>query len=92
MEGGDRRLHIENRYLRKLQRLFSELSVPVRLMDEDGTCLLPLEEKAFALPEIAVEITSGRTTYRFTGHYDGRHSLSSKLLAHMSSEKESQEE
>ena len=47
-------MHIENRYLRKLQRLFSELSVPVRLMDEDGTCLLPLEEKAFALPELAV--------------------------------------
>lgn len=47
---------------------------------------------AASLPEIAVEITSGRTTYRFTGHYDGRHSLSSKLLAHMSSEKESQEE
>jgi len=47
---------------------------------------------AASLPEIAVEITSGRTTYRFTGHYDGHRSLSSKLLAHMSSEKESQEE
>ena len=38
---------------------------------------------AASLPEIAVEITSGRTTYRFTGHYDGQHSLSSKLLARM---------
>ena len=47
---------------------------------------------AASLPEIAVEITSGRTTYRFTGHYDGHRSLSSKLLAHMSSEKESQKE
>ena len=32
------------------------------------------------------EITSGRTTYRFTGHYDRQRSLSSKLLARMSSE------
>ena len=47
---------------------------------------------AASLPEIAVEITSGRTTYRFTGHYDGQRSLSSKLLAHMSAEKETQEE
>ena len=39
-----------------------------------------------------MEITSGRTTYRFIGHHDGHRSLSSKLLAHMSSEKESQEE
>ena len=41
---------------------------------------------AASLPEITVEITSGRTTYRFTGHYDGARSLSSKLLARMSSE------
>ena len=41
---------------------------------------------AASLPEIAVEITSGRTTYRFTGHYDGQRSLSSKLLVRMSSE------
>ena len=47
---------------------------------------------AASLPEIAVEITSGRTTYRFTGTYDGQRSLSSKLLAHMSAEKEPQEE
>ena len=47
---------------------------------------------AASLPEIAVEITPCRTTYRFTGHYDGHRSLSSKLLAHMSSEKESREE
>ena len=47
---------------------------------------------ASSLPEIAVEITSGRTTYRFTGTYDGQRSLSSKLLAHMSAENELQEE
>lgn len=47
---------------------------------------------AASLPEIAVESTSGRTTYRFTGHYDGQRSHSSKLLAHMSAEKETQEE
>ena len=43
---------------------------------------------AASLPEITVEITSGHTTYRFTGHYDGQRSLSSKRLAHMSTEKE----
>ena len=41
---------------------------------------------AATLPEIAVEFTSGRTTYRFTGHYDGQRSLSSKRLARMTSE------
>ena len=41
---------------------------------------------AASLPEITVEITSGRTTYRFTGRYDGQRSISSKLLARMSSE------
>ena len=40
---------------------------------------------AASLPEITVEITSGRTTYRLPGHYDGQRSLSSKLLDRMSS-------
>ena len=35
---------------------------------------------AASLPENAVKITSGRTTYCFTGHYDGQRSLSSSGL------------
>lgn len=35
------------------------------------------------LPQITVEIKSGKTTYRFTGRYDGSRSLSAKLLDHM---------
>ena len=31
---------------------------------------------AAQLPQITVEIKSGRTTYRFTGRYDGDRSLS----------------
>ena len=38
---------------------------------------------AAQLPKITVEIKSGRTTYRFTGRYDGNRSLSAKLLDHM---------
>ncbi len=39
------------------------------------------------LPQIAVEIKSGKTTYRFTGRYDGSRSLSAKLLDHMARDK-----
>ena len=38
---------------------------------------------AAQLPQITVEIKSGRTTYRFTGRYDGDRSLSRKLLDQM---------
>ena len=38
---------------------------------------------AAQLPKITVEIKSGRTTYRFTGRYDGNRSLSRKLLDQM---------
>ncbi|MEE0109868.1 MAG: hypothetical protein UEP57_03130 [Oscillospiraceae bacterium] len=39
------------------------------------------------LPQITVEIKSGKTTYRFTGRYDGSRSLSAKLLDHMARDK-----
>ena len=41
---------------------------------------------AAPLPQITVEIKSGRTTYRFTGRYDGNRSLSGKLLDRMASD------
>ena len=41
---------------------------------------------AAQLPKITVEIKSGRTTYRFTGRYDGNRSLTGKLLDRMASD------
>lgn len=41
---------------------------------------------AAALPDITVTIQSGQTTYRFTGRYDGKRSLSGKLLDHMAND------
>ena len=41
---------------------------------------------AAQLPQITVEIKSGRTTYRFTGRYDGNRSLSGKKLDRMASD------
>lgn len=35
------------------------------------------------LLDVTVTITSGKTTYRFTGSYDGDHALTAKLLTHM---------
>ena len=43
---------------------------------------------AAELPEITVTIKSGRTTYRFTGSYDGARSLPAKLLGHMEKDPE----
>ena len=36
-----------------------------------------------ALPDITVTMKSSKTTYRFTGSYDGYHALTSKLFTHM---------
>ena len=41
---------------------------------------------AAQLPKITVEIKSGKTTYRFTGRYDGNRSLPGKLLDRMASD------
>ena len=38
------------------------------------------------LPDVTVTIASGKTTYRFTGSYDGDHALTSKLLTHMTND------
>ncbi|MCH5288002.1 MAG: hypothetical protein J1E43_11340 [Christensenellaceae bacterium] len=38
------------------------------------------------LPDVTVTITSGKTTYRFTGSYDGDHALTAKLLTHMTND------
>ena len=41
---------------------------------------------AAQLPKITVEIKSGRTTYRFTGRYEGNRSLPGKLFDRMASD------
>ena len=38
------------------------------------------------LPDVTVTITSGKTTHRFTGSYDGDHALTAKLLSHMTND------
>ena len=38
------------------------------------------------LPDVTVTITSGKTTYRFSGSYDGDHALTAKLLSHMTND------
>lgn len=45
---------------------------------------------ATELPKITVTIKSGQTTYRFSGRYDGKKSLSSKLLDRMTKETENE--
>ena len=37
-------MYIEKRYLRKIAKVFQELSLPLRLLDADGVCIVP-EEK-----------------------------------------------
>jgi len=43
---------------------------------------------AAELPSVAVEIKSGRSTYRFTGRYDGCRAVTAKLLGHMAADGE----
>lgn len=43
---------------------------------------------AAELPKITVTLRSGQTTYRFNGSYDGKRSLSGKLLDHMAKDSE----
>ncbi len=39
-------------------------------------------------PKITVTLRSGQTTYRFNGSYDGKRTLSGKLLDHMAKDSE----
>lgn len=45
---------------------------------------------ATELPKITVTVKSGQTTYRFSGRYDGKQSLSAKLLYRMTKETENE--
>ena len=56
-------------------------------ISEDGTITVH-NYLAAELPVVINTVKSGRTTYRFIGSYDGRHSLPEKLLDHMMKEDE----
>ncbi|MCH5263663.1 MAG: hypothetical protein J1F42_12175 [Lachnospiraceae bacterium] len=49
-------------------------------------CITVENPLAYELPAREVVIKSGRTTYRFTGSYDGKRSLPDKVLRLMEQE------
>lgn len=44
------------------------------------------------LPSMATTFKSGKTTYRFSGRYDGRHSVSAKVLRLMEKDGKNEDE
>ena len=56
-------------------------------IDDEGhiTAQVPM---ANTLPEIKVSFKDGNTTFVFSGHYDGTHSVTMKLLSQMEKDKE----
>jgi len=51
-------------------------------MNEDGHIIAQVP-MVNSLPEIKVSFKDGNTTFVFTGHYDGTHSVTMKLLSQM---------
>lgn len=54
---------------------------------EDGACHIsvPLWQE---LPQITVRLEEGHTTYRFTGSFDGKHTLPEKTAKLMDGQKD----
>ena len=48
-------------------------------IDQDGTCHAPVSMWQ-ELPQITVRLEEGNTTYRFTGSFDGKHTLPEKVV------------
>lgn len=44
-------MFIEKRHIRKITKVFENLSIPLRLVDASGQCIVPEGGNAFALPE-----------------------------------------
>ena len=44
-------MYIEKRYIRKITKVFESLSIPLRLVDASGQCIVPEGGNDFALPE-----------------------------------------
>jgi len=56
-------------------------------MNEEGHIIAQVP-MVNSLPEIKVSFKDGNTTFVFTGHYDGAHSITMKLLSQMEKDKE----
>jgi len=48
-----------------------------KIVDGHIVAKTPLSQE---LPTMKITLQSGKTTYRFSGSYDGKHSISSKVL------------
>lgn len=46
-------MFIEKRYIRRIAKVFEELSVPVRLLDASGVCVVPEDGEPLSLPSTA---------------------------------------
>ena len=44
-------MYIEKRHIRKITKVFDSLSIPLRLVDASGQCIVPEGGNDFALPE-----------------------------------------
>lgn len=47
-------MYFEKRYIRKIEKVFEELSVPMRLFDEQGACLVPEEGGTMEMPSMVM--------------------------------------
>ena len=47
-------MYIEKRYLRKIAKVFQELSLPLRLLDADGACIVPEDGPGITVPASAL--------------------------------------
>ena len=47
-------MYIEKRYLRKIAKVFQELSLPLRLLDADGVCIVPEDGPSLTVPASAL--------------------------------------
>jgi len=48
-----------------------------KIVDDHIVVKTPLSQE---LPTMKITLQSGKTTYRFSGSYDGKHSVSAKVL------------
>lgn len=57
-------MYIEKRYIKRIEKTFELLSVPVRLLDAQGTCLAPENGDAATLPSL---VMAAGITHRIEG-------------------------
>ncbi len=47
-------MYIEKRYIKRIEKIFEQLSVPVRLLDAQGVCLVPENAENATLPHLVM--------------------------------------